>query len=87
MVGGRIFGPWGRRRRRRRGFTGDFGWDGLLNFFEGGGVDGENAGGREEVGLVCGKVEVGKVATYLTYLEDLECCWLVVVVVVKLQRT
>lgn len=75
MVGGRIFGP-GDGGRRRRGFTGDFGWDGLLNFF--GEVDegGYEGGGRRE--------EVGKV---LTYLPGGSGVLLLVVVVAKQQRT
>lgn len=61
MAGGRIFGP-GDGGRRRRGFTGDFGWDGLLNFFRGVGEGGR----REEGGLALGRrKEVGKVLTYL----------------------
>lgn len=63
MVGGRIFGS-GDGGRRRRGFTGDFGWDGLLNyFFEGGLMKGV---GGEEGGLALEKyLEAGKVPTYL----------------------
>lgn len=72
MVGGRIFGP-GDGGRRRRGFTGDFGWDGLLNFF---GVDerGLEGGGRR---LALGsRKEVGKVLTYLPRGSGvLECWW------------
>lgn len=87
MVGGRIFGPGDGGRRRRRGFTGDFGWDGLLNFFWG--VD--EGGRREEVGLGWLWEEGRKLVRYLpTYLprgSGVLLLVVVVVVVAKQQRT